>query len=141
MCIPRTLWVGKVGLKDGLKLPSSATGPSPLGSMGLRAGQIKTRMNYQVSLFVLCYGTKSTPTICPPNKTPTTCNNGQVEPVEADDEAVSSAASPSTAAPPSSTGTAPVSSYGTSPKGAKGGPSGAGSIAGPLVTHSPTSSI
>ena len=47
MCIPRTLWVGKVGLKDGLKWPSSATGPSPLGSMGPRAGQVKTRMNYQ----------------------------------------------------------------------------------------------
>ena len=42
MCIPRTLWVGKVGLKDGLKWPSSATGPSPLGSMGPRAGQVKT---------------------------------------------------------------------------------------------------
>ena len=49
MCIPRMLWVGKVGLKDGLKWPSSATGPSPLGSMGPRAGQVKTRMNYQVS--------------------------------------------------------------------------------------------
>ena len=47
MCIPRTLWVGKVGLKDGLKWPSSATGPSPLGSMGQRAGQVKTRTNYQ----------------------------------------------------------------------------------------------
>ena len=47
MCIPRTLWVGKVGLKDSLKWPSSATGPSPLGSMGPRAGQVKTRTNYQ----------------------------------------------------------------------------------------------
>ena len=47
MCIPRTLWVGKVGLKDGLKRPSSATGPSLLGSMGPRAGQVKTRTNYQ----------------------------------------------------------------------------------------------
>ena len=47
MCIPRMLWVGKVDLKDGLELPSSATRPSPLGSMGPRAGQVKTRMNYQ----------------------------------------------------------------------------------------------
>ena len=49
------LWVGKVGLKVGLKQPSSATGPSPFGSMGPRAGQvkIKTWMNYQVSLSVL----------------------------------------------------------------------------------------
>ena len=38
MCIPRTPWVGKVGLKDGLEQPSSDTGPSPLGSMGPRAG-------------------------------------------------------------------------------------------------------
>ena len=36
--IPRTLLVGKVGLKDGLKQPSSATRPSLLSSMGLRAG-------------------------------------------------------------------------------------------------------
>ena len=47
MCIPRTLWVGKVGLTDGLEQPSSTTGPSPLGSMGPRAGQVKTRTNYQ----------------------------------------------------------------------------------------------
>ena len=141
MCIPRTLWVGKVGLKDGLKQPSSATGPSPLGSMGPRAGQVKTWTNYQVGLFILCYSAKSTPTTCPPNKTPTTRNNGQVEPVEADDDAVSSAASSSAAAPPSSTTAAPVSSYSASPKGTKGGPSGAGSIAGPHDTRLPTSSI
>ena len=70
MCIPRTLWVGKVGLKDSLEWSSSAAGPSPLGSMGLRAGQVKTWTNYQVGLSVLCRGTKSTPTTCPPNKTP-----------------------------------------------------------------------
>ena len=29
------------------KWPSSATGPSPLGSTGPRAGQVKTRTNYQ----------------------------------------------------------------------------------------------
>ena len=63
----RYRWV----LKDGLKQPSSATGPSSLGSMGPRAGQVKTWTNYQVGLSVLCHGTKSTPTICPPNKTPT----------------------------------------------------------------------
>ena len=50
MCIPRMLWVGKVGLKDGLKRPSSATGPSPLGSMGLRAGQSR-QITKLVSLF------------------------------------------------------------------------------------------
>ena len=44
MCIPGTLWVGKVGLKDDFKWPSSATGPSPLGSTGPRAGQVKTQM-------------------------------------------------------------------------------------------------
>ena len=141
MCIPRMLWVGKVVLKDGLKLPSSATGPSPLGSMGLRAGQVKTRMNYQVGQSVLCCSSKSTPTTCPPNKTPTTRNNGQVKPVEADDKTVSSVVSSSTVAPPSCTGTAPVSSYSASPKGAKGGPSGAGSIISPHITRLPTSSI
>ena len=47
MCIPRTLWLGKMGLKESLEQPFTATGPSPLGSMGLRAGQIKTQMNYQ----------------------------------------------------------------------------------------------
>ena len=71
ICIPRTLWVGKVSLKDGLEQPSSATGPSLLGSMGPRAGQVKTRMNYQVGLSLLRHGTKSTPTTYPPNKTPT----------------------------------------------------------------------
>ena len=71
MWIPRMLWVGKVGLKDGLKQPSSATGPSLLGSMGPRAGQVKTRTNYQVGLSVLHHGTKLTPTTCLPNKTPT----------------------------------------------------------------------
>ena len=61
MCIPRTLWVGKVGLKDGLEWPSSATGPSPLGSMGPRAGQVKTQTNYQVGLSVLCHSAQSPP--------------------------------------------------------------------------------
>ena len=60
MCIPRTLWVGKVGLKDGLKWPSSTTGPSLLGSMGPRAGQVKIRTNYKVGQSVLHRGTKST---------------------------------------------------------------------------------
>ena len=50
-------------------------------------------------------------------------------------------ASSSAMAPPSSASMAPVSSYSASPKGAKGGPSGASSIASPHVTHSPTSSI
>ena len=61
MCIPRMLWVGKVGLKDGLKWPSSATGPSPLGSMGPRAGQVKTRTNYQVGQSVLRCSAQSPP--------------------------------------------------------------------------------
>ena len=43
MWIPRTLWVGKVGLKVGLKQPSSATGPSLFSSTGMGAGQIKTK--------------------------------------------------------------------------------------------------
>ena len=60
-----------MGLKDGLEQPSSATGPSPLGSMGPSTGQVKTRMNYQVGQSVLHHGTKSTPNICPPNKIPT----------------------------------------------------------------------
>ena len=47
MCIPRMLWLGKVRLKDCLEQPSNAIGPSPLGSMGPRAGQVKTRTNYQ----------------------------------------------------------------------------------------------
>ena len=38
MWIARTLWVGKVGLKVGFKQPSSATGPSLFGSIGLGAG-------------------------------------------------------------------------------------------------------
>ena len=71
MCIPRMLSVGKVGIKDGLERPASATGPSQLGSMGPRAGQVKTWTNYQVGQSVLHCGTKSTPTTCPPNKTPT----------------------------------------------------------------------
>ena len=108
-------------------------GPSLLGSMGPWAGQVKTQTNYKVGLFVLCHATKSTPTTCPPNKISTTRNNSQVEPVEADNEAVSSTASSSAVAPPSSTVVAPVSSYGASPKGAKGGPFGAGSIAGPSI--------
>ena len=37
MWILRILWIGKVGLKVGLRQPSSATGPSPFGSMGLGA--------------------------------------------------------------------------------------------------------
>ena len=67
------LWVGKVGLKVGLKWPSSVTGPSPFGSMGPGAGQVKTKTwtKYQVGLSVLCHGAKSTPTKCQPNKTPT----------------------------------------------------------------------
>ena len=68
-------------------------------------------------------------------------NNGQVKPVEADNKAVFSMASLSAVAPPSCTGMVPVSSYSTSIKGTKGCPSSAGSIAGPHVTHSPTSSI
>ena len=48
MCIPGTLWVGKVGFKDGLEWPSSAIGPSLFGSMGPGAGQVKTQTNYQV---------------------------------------------------------------------------------------------
>ena len=137
----RMLWVGKVGLKDGLKWPSSAKGPSPLGSMGPRAGQVKIRTNYKIGQSVLCHSAKSTPTTCTPNKTPTTRNNGQVEPAEANDKAVSSVASSSATKPPSSTGAAPVSSYGTSPKGTKGSPSSTGSIASPHVTRSPTFSI
>ena len=43
MWIPRMLWLGKVGLKVGLKWPSSATGPSPLGSMGPSIVQVKTQ--------------------------------------------------------------------------------------------------
>ena len=70
MWIPRTLWEGKLGLKVGLKWPSSATGPSPFGSMGPSAGQGKTWTNFQVSLSILHHSTKSTPTICPPNRTP-----------------------------------------------------------------------
>ena len=56
------LRVGKVGLKVGLMQPSSATGPSPFGSMGLGVGQVKTKTytDYQVSLSVLHHGTKST---------------------------------------------------------------------------------
>ena len=70
MCIPSTLWVVKVGLKAGLEWPSHATGPSLLGSLGPGPGQVKTQTNNQVSLSVLCCGAKSTPTICPTNKTP-----------------------------------------------------------------------
>ena len=71
--IPRMLWVGKVGLKVSLEQPYSAIGPSLFGSMGLRAGQVKTKTlkNYQVNLSVLCRSAKSTPTACPPNKVPT----------------------------------------------------------------------
>ena len=72
MWIPRTLWVGKVGLKVSLKQPSSAIGLSPFGSMGPGAGQVKIQTNYQVGLSILRHGTKSTPTTCLPNKTPTT---------------------------------------------------------------------
>ena len=73
MCIPRMLWVGKVDLRDGLEQPSSATGPSPLGSMGLRAAQVETQTNYQVGQSVPRHGTNSTPTTYPLNKIPTTC--------------------------------------------------------------------
>ena len=74
------LWVGKVGLKDGLKRPSSATGPSPSGSMGLKGGTSQdTDELPNWSLSVLHRGAKSTPTTCPPNKTPSLHNNGQVE--------------------------------------------------------------
>ena len=68
---PRTLWVGKVGLKVGLERSSSAIGPSLFGSMGPGVGQVKTRTISQAGLSVLCHSTKSTPTTCPPNKTPT----------------------------------------------------------------------
>ena len=68
---PGRYGLGKVDEKVGLKQPSSATGPSPFGSMGFGVGQVKTRTNYQVSLSVLHHGIKSTPTTCPPNKTPT----------------------------------------------------------------------
>ena len=44
-------------------------------------------------------------------------------------------------APSSCTGVVPPSSFGTSVKGAKGDPSGTGSITSPHVTCSPTSSI
>ena len=76
MWIPRMLWVGKVGLKVGLKQPSSATGPSPFGSTGPSAGQVKTKawMNFQVGLYVLHHRAKST--LLYHN------NNGQVEFVE-----------------------------------------------------------
>ena len=52
MWIPRMLWEGRVGSKVGLKWTSSATEPSPFGSMGPGARQVmtKTQMNYQVSL-------------------------------------------------------------------------------------------
>ena len=62
MWIPRTLLEGKVGLKVGLKRPSSATGPSPFGCMGLRAEQvkIKTWINYQ-SVCLFCDVAKSPP--------------------------------------------------------------------------------
>ena len=68
-------------------------------------------------------------------------NNGQVAPLEANNEAVYSTASSSAMAPPSCTGAALVSSYSTFAKGAKGCPSGAGSIASRHVTRSLTSSI
>ena len=135
------LWVGKVGLKDGLEWPSSATEPSPIGSMAPGAGQVKTQMNTKVGQSVLHHGAKYTHTTCPSNKTPTTCNNGQVEPVEADNKAASSVALSSAVAPPPCTGRAPVTSYSAFPKGTKGSPFGAGSIASPHVTCSPTSSI
>ena len=127
-----------MGLRDGLERPSSATEPSPLGSRGPRAGQVKTQTNYQVGQYILHSGTKSTPTTCPPNKTPTNRNNnGQVYPVEADDKAVSSVASSSVVAPPSCIGAAPISSYSASPRGTKGGPSSTGSIAGPMSPTRP----
>ena len=142
MCIPRMLWVGKVGLKDSLEQPSSATGPSPLGSMGPRAGQVKTWTNYQVGQSVLHYGAKSTPTTCPPNKTPTPT----ITMVK------SSLLRPTTKQSPPWHYHPPwhhllalawCQSLPIAPplKGAKGGPFGTSSIASPHVTRSPTSSI
>ena len=71
------LWVGKVGLKVGLKWPSSATGPSPFGSMGLGAGQVKTKtwMNSQDGLSVLCCSAKSTLPYHMPTKQDTNPHN------------------------------------------------------------------
>ena len=59
-------------MKVSLGQPSNAIGPSPFGSMGPKAGQVKTKTwtNYQVSLSVLHRSAKSTPTTCPTNKTP-----------------------------------------------------------------------
>ena len=56
-----------------LKCPSSATGPSPFGSMGLSAGQVMTQIwtNFQIGLSVLRRDAKFTPTTHPPNKIPT----------------------------------------------------------------------
>ena len=141
MCIPRMLWVGKVGLKDGLEQPSSATGPSPLGSMGPRAGQVKTRTNYQSWSVCSVPWHKVHPYHMPAKQdtNPTTMVKlSLLRPMIKQ-------------SPPRHyhlpghhllvPGAAPISSYGASPKGTKGGPSGTGSIAGPHITCSPTSSI
>ena len=55
------LRVVKVDEKVSLKQPSIATRPSTFGSMGLSAGQVKTKTwtNYQVNLSVLHCSTKS----------------------------------------------------------------------------------
>ena len=72
-----------MGLQVFLKQPSSTTGPSPLGSMGLGAGQVKTetQTNFQNSLSVLCHGAKSTLSYHMSTKQDTNpCNNnGQAE--------------------------------------------------------------
>ena len=79
------LRVVKVGVKVGLKQPSSATGPSPFGSTGLSAGQVKTKTwtNSQVGLSALRSGVKSTLPYHMPAKQDTNPRNniGQVEPV------------------------------------------------------------
>ena len=142
MWIPRMLWVGKVGLKVGLKWPSSATGPSPFGSMGLRAGQVKTKTwtNYQVGLSVLC-GAKSTPTTCPPNKTPTPTTTMVKLSLFRPRKAVYAMVHHPPWHHPLALARHHSLHYGTSVKGAKGGPSGTGSITGPHITRLPTSSI
>ena len=143
MWIHRTLWVGKVGIKAGLKWPSSATGPSLLGSTGPRAGQVKRRMNLPSRSILFCTAWHKVYPYHMPTKQDTNSrnNNIQVKPVQANDKAVYTVALSSAVAPSSYAGMAPLSSYSTSIKGAKGGPSGASSIAGPHITCSPTSSI
>ena len=78
------LWVGKVGLKVGLKWPSSATGPSPFSSMGPSAGQVKTKTwtNFQIGLSVLCCRYKVHPYYMPAKQDTNPSNNGQVKFIE-----------------------------------------------------------